>query len=133
MPLDVSDSADLTPEQLLSDPLYVKQWASHFHSAAQSLGEQTFNLEGQEFQAAWDFIRSEDARRQAKYPGYNRVATRRGLLGGGTDVWTHVDFPGGDAILGSHPNSVEFKLRAQFPAAYTDLAPFVPPSPQEGV
>ena len=25
------------------------------------------------------------------------------------------------------------KLRAQFPTAYADLAPFVPPSPQEGV
>ncbi len=130
---EVFDPPDLTPEQLLSDLAYVRQWGMHFHRAAEAVAAQTFNLGDVEFQAAQAFIAAEVERRRAKYPNYNRVATGRGLIGAGTDVWTQVDFPGEDAILGPHPKSVESQLRMRYPTVYSALAPFVPPSQPEGV
>lgn len=119
----------LTPEELLTDPLYVKQHAETYRLAAQVLASQIHNLSDNDFGEFYALYSAEVVRLRAKYPNYNKVATLRGLVNGGYDAWTAVDFPGDDAILGPNLNSLESKLRVKFPAAFPpDLPAFVPPS-----
>lgn len=128
MALDRPDEP-LTPEELLKDPAYVKQHAETFRLAARELLGRYMNLPGEDFEAACALVSAELIQRREKYPRtYNTVATYRGLNSSSKDAWTAADFSGDDAILGLNQNSVESKLRAQFPTAFADLAPFVPPS-----
>lgn len=129
MALEDPDQSALPTQELLKDPLYVKQHAETFRLAAQVLASQIHNLSDNDFGEFYALYSAEVARLRAKYPNYNKVATLRGLVNGGTDAWTAVDFPGDDAILGPNPNSVESKLRAKFPTAFPpDLPAFVLPT-----
>jgi len=122
----------LTPEELLTDPLYVKQHAETYRLAARELLGRYTDFEGEAFDAANALVGSELNQRSMKYPRtFNTVATYRGLNGSSMAVWTAADFPGDDAILGPNPNSVESKLRAQFSAAFEGVDAFVPPTEEE--
>jgi hypothetical protein len=129
MALENDDQSALPTQELLKDPLYVKQHAETYRLAARELLGRYMNLTGEDFDAACALVSTELIRRREKYPHtYNTVATYRGLNSSSKDTWTAVDFAGDDAILGSNQNSVESKLRAQFPTVFEDLPEFVPPA-----